>query len=1136
MIDPKKPIALLPQDREIMQITGMTEAEYREFVRQAFFYSKVRPGDPVNFSVITFLVTLAVGLILSYIAMQLMPKPTAKKQQQYETNQVDGQNIVKATDYAPKSGFDSPQNVVDLNSVIPLVYTKRTFKDGRWYGGVRVNTNLLWSQIYTLANNQMLRALFLISEGSDCIQLDHEQFAIGNNLLRSYDLSRDDNRTSRLTVYFAPNGGRITEDDYFAGRDPVYDIGNAMNDGANDVYRVEVAEGQWEPHFSMAIKPSTQTTLGVYEMIGNRFGYKLNPEYKAIATPQIQRGNTEIQCFANEDHQQKREKQRQRWWTNGRIISHQGQSTVQRGDIIEYELVPSSPVKPAEFDDDGVLETPAKYMDISQAIASTAKEYDESISIGDLYKIGTALAVCVERTPDDKIYVNESEFEPVVKGEGTGIKAKFEVTTGGTFIGYRDDTEDNDAFNATQTSHIFKVSIANVSIERRAEVVELGIRSSTGIQFNGLTNFRDVPYGKVSGVEDENDCDDDQCFEYDVVMYGEMYLDFESCWKYEGIRTDGGGGDCGMEMRDMTFNNRTVGTYTAKEKRYSFFKVYWRNAAADAGTEWNELSNIYGVVSETSAAIYNYIRFRFDREERWSIRMVPITGWEIRSGEYGSGELYVMDSNIDSPIEVRENGLWIYINGYKVERNEETFRILALHPPDGLDVNNGDDGYGCIYDLETGNLTNVHFDDGEFYGDAWGRLAEDFYYNEINVSTSGPEHEIVYANVVNSNSEPPTYKNLALVGLNIRSSREITRLEQFSVYVNHGLGKSLSGDTDPTTCATNLFPDVLYDLLTNERYGLGSIMSKALIDEDSFIESARWNWKHNFFFDGTISKSINVRSWAAETASHFLLDFCVSGGRFFLKPAVTFDKPEEITGLFTAGNIIEDTFKLNYVDQQDRQPPVITVRWREERESGAENNRGLFPVFREVTVSETGTPSSAPLEEIDISNFATSLDHAISRAKLECRLRRLVTHNVKFTTTPTEGRIAVGTVIKLGLEAVNYQQPRNGAIDGDGRVTTWPGLPDGRYDVLLWDGANSHVQETELVINNQKSLDYSNAVFCLQDKYNKADGYKVTSVGFDEDGNVEVEAMYWPLNDNDYSLITEDWDKGSAWQIEGSND
>lgn len=1133
MIDPKKPIALLPQDREIMQITGMTEAEYREFVRQAFFYSRVRPGDPVNFSFVTFLVTLAVGLILSYIAMQMMPKVTAKKQEQYETNQIDGQNIVKANDYAPKSGFDSPQNVVDLNSVIPLVYTKRTFKNGRWYGGVRVNTNLLWSQIYTLANNQMLRALFLISEGSDCIQLDYEQFAIGNNLLRSYDLSRDDNRTSRLTVYFAPNGGRITEDDYFAGRDPVYDIGNAMNNGADDVYRVEVAEGNWEPHFCMAVKPSTQTTLGVYEMIGNRFGYKLNPDYRPVNTPQIQPGNTEIQCFPNDDHAKKRSKQRVRWWTNGRIISHQGEAAVQRGDIIEYELVPSSPVEPAEYDDNGVLEEPAEYLDVSQAIASAAKQYDESISIGDLYKIGTALAVCVERTPDDRIYVNEADFEPIVKGGGTGIKAKFEVTTGGTFIGHKDDIEDDDAYNATQTSHIFKVSIANVSIERRASVVELGIRSSTGIQFSGLTNFRDVPYGVVEGIEDEGCEGVDDCEDYELPMYGEQYLDFEACYKYEGVATNGNG--CSKDMSDMVFNNRTVGTYTAKEKRYSFFRIYWRNAAADAGTEWNELGNIYGIVSETSAAIYNYIRFRFEREERWSIRMVPITGWEIRSGKYGDNDLYVMDSNIDSPLEVREDGLWIYINGYKVERTEETFRILALHPPDGIDVNNGENGYGCVFDLPTSNPDPNNFDDGEFYGDAWGRLAEDFYFNEINVSTSGPEHEIVYANVVNSNSDAPTYANLALVGMNIRSSREITRLEQFSVYVNHGLGKSLSADIDPTTCSTNLFPDVLHDLLTNERYGLGSIVSEALIDKDSFIESARWTWSNNFFFDGTISKSINVRSWAAETAAHFLLDFCVSGGRFFLKPSVTFGAPEQIAGLFTAGNIMDNTFKMNYVDQQDRQPPVITVRWREERESSVENNRGLFPVFREVTVSETGTPPSAPLEEIDISNFATSLDHAVSRAKFECRLRRLVTHSVKFTTTPTEAQIAVGTVIKLGLETVNYQQPCNGAIDGDGRVTAWPGLADGRYDVLLWDGSANAVRETELIINNQKSLDYPNAVFCLQNKYNKADGYKVTSVGFDEDGNVEVEAMYWPLDDNDYSLITKDWQTASAWQIEGSD-
>ena len=35
---------------------------------------------------------------------------------------------------------------------------------------------------------------------------------------------------------------------------------------------------------------------------------------------------------------------------------------------------------------------------------------------------------------------------------------------------------------------------------------------------------------------------------------------------------------------------------------------------------------------------------------------------------------------------------------------------------------------------------------------------------------------------------------------------------------------------------------------------------------------------------------------------------------------------------------------------------------------------------------------------MDLSDFCTSQQHAIDRAKFECRFRRLSTHQVKFTT------------------------------------------------------------------------------------------------------------------------------------------
>ena len=159
-------VVLLPQDREIMAITGLNESEYRQFVRELKRYSRIEPGTIVNIILSgfeVFLIQLVVGAALSYAATLLVPR--ARPQVQPTSNQVQGQTIVNGARFTPKAGFDSVQNVVELGSVIPLVYANRQIIDGVSYGGVRVNTNLLWSQIYSVGGGQLLRGLFLVSEG-----------------------------------------------------------------------------------------------------------------------------------------------------------------------------------------------------------------------------------------------------------------------------------------------------------------------------------------------------------------------------------------------------------------------------------------------------------------------------------------------------------------------------------------------------------------------------------------------------------------------------------------------------------------------------------------------------------------------------------------------------------------------------------------------------------------------------------------------------------------------------------------------------------------------------------------------------------------------------------------------------------
>lgn len=1056
-ISPKRAdhVVLLPQDREIMAITGLNDSEYRQFVRELRRHSHIRPGTVVNIGIDILILQLVIAAALSYVATLLAPKPRRPQQANITTNTVQGQNIVNGARYTPKAGFDSVQNVVELGSVIPLVYANRQIIDGISYGGVRVNTNLLWSQIYSIGGGQMLRSVFLVSEGT-IAQLDPTQFAIGNNLINNYDLAVTDH--GRISIYYSPDGGRLTSADHIAGQTPANDLGNAENAGGADVFQVRSLNDEYASDFCFTSTPSNQTVFGIHSFIGNNFGFKVNPVFRPAVQLQPDQNNN-VRCPNDWQAQAQRSKQNVTFSGRSGIVGAEGLTLYDVGDTLTYTLYTSTDqnrlfteVNPNGADGEETCG------DVAQAVAGRQRNWDEAISIGELYRIGSAIAICTDRT--DAAFVSESDNSGI---SGTqAVTATFQVVRSGQANVYSQATIESDGgVNATSGSHIYKFSEAVFSTDRECRVVEVGLRSTVQLQISGLANFRDA--------HSYTRCDNEACFNYN--------------------------GQNANNIEAIVFQS---GTYSSPDTRYTFFRISYRTAGTD--NAFTDLEQLFGVRSATGVALYNYLRFEFPTAGRWEIRLTPVSSWEVRTG-IAAGDLEVLDPHINSIRTVSSGEVTVRFTGAAINRIAASFGITSLTTPNGQSL-------------------GPNFDDEYFYADAYARLAEAFIYNEISTSASQPEHQIVYVNTIAENTTPPQYDDMALVGVNIRSSTEISRLDQFSVYVNQGLG------------ATSNFPDVLYDLMTNNRYGVGSVLNPEQVDQQSFADASVWTYNRRYFFDGAIVERINIRSWGAQVANDYLLDLVVRNGKFALKPVATFNGPETISGLYTAGNIIDGSFEMSYADLQDRLPIRVSVKWRQEKESSNTISRGLFPVVREVTVRETGVDENAPLEQIDLSDYCTSQTHAIDRAKWELRSRRYTTHSIKFKTTPSEATLDIGSIFKLGLETVTYNQPANGAISEDGTVTSWPPLADGTYTCLLWDGTTTDIQQVELRIAGGKTI-YSNAVFCIKNSITNTQTYKTQTISFDEDGNIEVEATFFPTNSNGVSLLTEGWNDSTNWIIEG---
>ena len=85
--------------------------------------------------------------------------------------------------FAPQFSFNSVQELANLGDLVPLVFANR---DQNPNGGVRVNSQLMWSQLVSLGNYQQLKLLGLFSLGEIEDKPDFKGYAIGDLLLSSY--------------------------------------------------------------------------------------------------------------------------------------------------------------------------------------------------------------------------------------------------------------------------------------------------------------------------------------------------------------------------------------------------------------------------------------------------------------------------------------------------------------------------------------------------------------------------------------------------------------------------------------------------------------------------------------------------------------------------------------------------------------------------------------------------------------------------------------------------------------------------------------------------------------------------------------------------------------------------------------
>ena len=462
MVPHRKPAGrrvLLQYEADLCNAVGITEEEYWYFVDQATAYNGQRAKEyelvpDVRNEISTtalLIINLVVGVALTYISTLLAPKPRQPEQQ--DSPRLETSGITGRSRFTRSDSFNSVQELARLGNTIPLVFTAT---------GVRVASQLLWSQLISRKNYQELRAVLMFSHGELASRPDFEGFAIGDTLLKNFPLGK-------LALYFS-NGlsgsNRIRE-----ASSQRYSQGTlrTFDQHPQDVMSLWWHEDtRWKQYFSGSRTPGTQVEFGVFSPVPNRSAFKVAHELVLI--------QVSVQGEPREALIEKRRKINHHFPSKAAI-----DRVTENGNNIFYQINADEQAV-GDFRLNGVD-------DVNQSLARRRIDADEIMSVGEQYLYNGCVYVCTRQDVDDIWRLN-----------GTG--QRYTLRHAETIHGSKPrDYYDRNLPNVTDVPWSppipMRVAIGAVSNNRDCDATEIGIKSTVWRRISGFPNVNSLPNDDV---------------------------------------------------------------------------------------------------------------------------------------------------------------------------------------------------------------------------------------------------------------------------------------------------------------------------------------------------------------------------------------------------------------------------------------------------------------------------------------------------------------------------------------------------------------------------------------------------------------------------------------------------------------
>ena len=1099
---------LLPYEYDLIDALGVTKEEYLDFVAQQHIYKDPKQGtvlDAQNAHAIVALVLTIVGILFQVASILLMPKPKAAEER-------EGTAQTRDAVLAPRIGFNGAQDLAVYGDTVPLVYTN-TAQNGN--GGVRVASLLLWSAILSFGNNQFMRLMMTIGAAS-IARIDPERTALGQ--FPAKDLA-----ASSVWQYYNSDGAtRYNNKIRGDSRDPTITFGNDTTAKLNGLRPPNDLQPADVEGFSQAYSPTTANAVGVTGFI------PVNADVLIVN----EAGNTQRKRVGIQFKPQ--------------------ENAVYWPDNDERPLVPEGFKWNLHIANTAALLATTDTLGIAaqDALRAAASQVDN----GSIFKIGTALfrvAVvsydgggngiegnnlyarldCIRAGKMPRANYNLHHWKEVgeriaplqaqlnarngqIASAKQGRKTSQAILNRGYLVvtafggSYNKPLTQSERDNYQSDVNILNNQIATLQNENNALQNQINsLRGQGGPQafhVKGLARIEEAAYASVT-----------KCNVLDIALRFQAYR-----------RLSGRSNTYGKDQVNYGHSSSDNG---AKARTIMF--TVWHNIGkrVDAAgvAKYTRLPYIFCCRGFNEQAVFAYLKLitRNAGPQFIDIKLEPVVDsfTEIKTFPTRgfcylnpTGPLVTLDSNLTG-----STNLEVYFNGSVYLDTGGNYPPFNKSP---LNTSETD-----LFNYDAFSTTAFSFDSS----------------TEIKI-TAVTEQLIADWDTYGAK----LYRGLSTLALHVVSGSGTQDLRSVSAYVTEGkrvrllpttqnyFGNEQTEDVDYaaiTTFAkskpsnsTSFAPDIFLDTVLDSANGIGRYASLHSVDVKQLAQSKRYCQRNKLFMDGVIADGRPWREFWAQVAPFSLLELGKIGGKDTLVPALPYIKSSgrmtrnvSITALFNQGNILEDTFKEEFIDYgASVQDVVITLIYRDvERGS-------VFPRNNSVEVRRTDTDeNNAIRESIDLSQFVTTRLQAILLGKYLCNIRRYNRRAIEFMTFPTDIFVMPGSYVYVETSNNQWDGIYTGRIESGGVLNVpLQVVPNGTYSVLTYGSTDGTRPFKEVVITDGAApalASRAGDLFVLGQAVRSKRVFRVTEVTMEEEGETTIRAVEHPCNADGQSLIAE---------------